>query len=137
MAQIFLLSILANIIAGITLSSEFLGEKISIIAGFKKLRENRGAEITLGLATAVVGVVKLIIRSPGETIPVAGDLLPAIAGISLGLILLGEAFQQKVEQGSVSIAKASRMVLTYKMPVGIAGIVVALLHFFAPAVLIL
>jgi hypothetical protein len=136
-AQFYLLSIIANVIAGLTLSSDYLGERVSFFAGFKRLRENRSTEITLGLVTAIIGIFKLIIKSPGEGVPVVGDLLPALAGIALGLILLGEAFRKKVEATSESIEKASRTVLTYRVPVGIAGAVIALLHFFIPSVLIL
>lgn len=137
MAQFYLLSIVANVVAGLALSSDYLGKRVSFFTGFKMLRENRSAEITLGLVTAIFGVLKLIFKSPGEGVPVAGDLLPALAGIALGLILLGEAFRQKVEASSEAIEKASRTVLTYRVPVGIAGVAIALLHFFIPGVLIL
>ncbi|MDA3941250.1 MAG: hypothetical protein PF693_18390 [Spirochaetia bacterium] len=137
MVQIYLLSIVANVIAGITLASGYLGNKLSFFSVFKGLRENRVAEITLGLSTAVIGVLKLIIRSPAENIPVAGDLLPALAGIALGLILLSEAFRSKVEAASEPLEKASRVVFSYRVPVGIAGMIIGILHFFFSGVLFL
>lgn len=137
MLQLYLLSIVANILAGLTLSSDYLGEKISILSSFKMLRENRVAEITIGAAAVIIGVFKFIITSPGEGVPVVGDLLPALAGVALGLIMLGEAFHQKVESRSESIRKVSRTVLSYRVPVGIGGVVIAVLHFFIPGVLFL
>lgn len=137
MAQIYLLSIMANIIAGLTLSSDYLGKKMALFSGFKVFRENRVSEIVVGLAAASIGILKLIVRSPGEGIPVVGDLLPALAGIGLGLILLGEAFGHKVESENESIGKASRTALTYRVPVGIGGVVIAILHFFLPAIVLL
>jgi len=135
--QFYLLSIVANIVSGLALSSDYLGERVSFFTGLKRLRENRIAGITLGLVTAIIGVLKLIIKSPGEGIPVAGDLLPALAGVALGLFLLGEAFRQNVEASSEAIEKASRTVFSYRVPIGIAGVAIAVLHFFIPGVLFL
>ena len=137
MAQIFLLSIVANIISGITLSSGYLGEKLSFFKVFKGLRENRVAEISLGLSTAVIGVLKFIIKSPGENIIIAGDLLSSLAGIALGLVLLSEAFRSKEEEPGEALEKASRVLFSYRVPVGIAGIIIGILHFFFPGVLFL
>jgi hypothetical protein len=137
MEQFYLLSVVANVIAGLALSSDYLGKRVSFIGGFKSLRENKSAEITLGVVTAIVGVLKLIIKSPGEDIPVAGDLLPGIVGVALGLLLLVEAFQQKVEASSESIAKAQQTVFNYRAPIGITGVAIALIHFFIPGILFL
>lgn len=137
MEQLYLLSIVTNIVAGLTLASEYPGEKLAFLSSFKNLRENRVSGITLGLITAVIGVLKLIIRSPGETIPVLGDLLPSLAGIALGLLLLSEAFRSKVETISEPLDKVSRTVFNYRVPVGIAGLAIGVLHFFFSGVLFL
>ncbi len=137
MAQFYLLSVLANITAGLTLAGDYLGEKFPFLASFKNLRDNRNAVIIIGAVALAVGILKLFILSPGETIPVAGDLLPALAGIVLGAILLAEAFRQKVESRSPNIEKLSKVVLSYRVPVGIAGVVIGLLHFLFPGAVIL
>ncbi len=137
MPQLYLLSILANIVAGLTLAGDYLGAKFAFLASFKNLRENRPAQIVIGLCAAVIGVLKLIVLSPWETVPVAGDLLPALTGIVLGGLLLVEAFRQKVEAKGDSIEKLSKAVLSYRVPVGIAGVVIALLHFLFPGAVIL
>jgi hypothetical protein len=91
----------------------------------------------------VIGVLKLIFRSPGEGVIIVGDLLPAAAGIILGVILIGEAFRQhpkaegapeKVEK---SVEKVTEAIMPYRVPVGIAGAVVGLLHFIFPQILFL
>jgi len=137
MEQFYLLSIVANVIAGLALSSDYLGKRVPFFSSFKTFRENRSAEISLGVVTAIVGVLKLIIRSPGEKIPVAGDLLPGIAGVALGLLLLVEAFQQKEEASSESIAKVKQTVFNYRVPISITGVAIALIHFFIPRILFL
>jgi hypothetical protein len=126
MAQIYLLSVVANIVAGFTLAGDYLGERASLLASFKNLRDNRGA---------------MIGRSPGERVPVAGDLLPALAGIALGLLLLFEsrgargASEQPAEERQVE--KVARSVLTYRVPVGLIGAGLGFLHFLLPGVLLL
>jgi hypothetical protein len=137
MPQFYLLSILANIVAGLTLAGDYLGEKFTFLASFKNLRDNRPATIIIALVSVVVGVLKLIVLSPRESVPVAGDLLPALAGIILGAILLVEVFRQNVEARGPGIEKLSKAVLSYRVPAGIAGVAVALLHFLFPGAVIL
>ena len=137
MAQFYLLSFIANLVAGLALSSDFLAERVPFLGGLGKLREKRGSAITLGLVTAVVGVLKLIFKSPGETVAFAGDLLPGLVGISLGAVLLTEAFQQKTVTTTETAAVDSKKILSYRVPIGIAGVAVALIHAIMPGVVIL
>jgi drug/metabolite transporter (DMT)-like permease len=136
MAQFYLLSIVTNILAGLALAGDYLGERIPFLSSWKNIRERRGWLIGIGVSAAVVGVIKLIIPSPGETVPVAGDLLPALFGMGQGAALLADAFRKRVAT-SERLENVSRAVLTYRVPLGIAGIVVALVHFFVPQVVIL
>ena len=143
MPQFYLLSVVSTVVAGLALSSDYLGKKSDFFASFRFLRRNRSVQITAGLVTAVIGVLKLIFRSPGERIYVAGDLLPAAAGIILGVILIGEAFRQHPKEGTEqekvgkSVEKVTEAIMPYRVPVGIAGAVVGLLHFLFPGVLYL
>lgn len=137
MAQFYLLLVLSNLIAGLTLAGDYLGEKFPFLASFKNLRANRPAQIVIAIITAIVGVIKLFVLSPGETIPVVGDLLPALSGIILGGILLAESFRTAVESKGEKLKKISAAVLTYRVPVGIAGVAVAILHFLFPGVRVL
>lgn len=137
MAQFYLLSILANMIAGLTLAGDYLGERMPFLASFKNLRSNRTAQIVIALIAVIVGVIKLVVLSPGETVPVVGDILPALTGIALGGILLIEAFRSTVDSRGESIQKISKAVVTYRVPVGIAGVAIALVHFLFPGAVIL
>jgi hypothetical protein len=137
MAQFYFLSILSNMVAGLTLAGDYLGEKIPFLASFKNLRANRPATVTIGIVTVIIGVIKLIVLSPGEHLPVIGDILPALTGIAVGGILLVEAFREKVESRGEPLKTISSTVLTYRVPVGIAAVVVAVLHFLFPGVPVL
>jgi hypothetical protein len=143
MPQFYLLSVVSTVVAGLVLSSDYLGTKSEFFGSFRFLQQNRSIQITTGLVTSVIGVLKLIFRSPGEGVIIVGDLLPAAAGIILGVILIGEAFRQhpkaegapeKVEK---SVEKVTEAIMPYRVPVGIAGAVVGLLHFIFPQILFL
>lgn len=140
MPQVYLLSVVSLIVAGLALSSDYLGKKSVFLAAFGRLRENRSLQISTGLITALIGVLKLIFRSPRETVAVVGDLLPAAAGIILGIILIGETLRKGPEAAKgaeKSVEKVTRAIKPYRIPVGIAGIVVGLLHFLFPRILFL
>ena len=143
MPQFYLLSVVSTVVAGLALSSDYLGKKSDFFASFRFLRQKRSVQIAAGLVTAVIGVLKLIFRSPGENVVVVGDLLPAAIGIILGVILIGEAFRQHPAEGAEqekvekSVEKVTQAIMPYRVPVGIAGAVVGLIHFLFPRILFL
>ena len=140
MEQFYLITIVANVVVGLALASDYLGKKMTFFKGFSVIRENRTTEIVIGLLTVIIGVLKLIVKSPGEAIPVVGDFLPALSGIFLGLMLLAEAFPTQIsteKEGQVTVKKAERKILAYSAPIGIAGVVIALVHFIIPGVPVL
>ena len=143
MPQFYLLSVVSTIVAGLVLSSDYLKTKSEFFGSFRFLQKNRSVQIVAGLITAVIGVLKLIFRSPGEDVAVVGDLLPAAAGIILGVILIGEAFRQFPKQGEAqekvekSVEKITKRIAPYRIPVGIAGAVIGLVHFLFPQILFL
>jgi hypothetical protein len=140
MAQFYLLSVFANIVSGLTLAGDYLGERVAFLSSFRNLRANRMAQIVLGAVTLLIGVIKLFVGSPGENVPIAGDILPALAGIALGGVLLVEAFRQDVENQGEKLAKVKKIstaVLSYRVPLGIAGVAIAVVHFLLPGVVIL
>ncbi len=143
MPQFYLLTVVSTVVAGLALSSDYLGKKSDFFASFRFLRRNRSVQISAGLVTAVIGVLKLIFRSPGERVFVVGDLLPAAVGIILGVILIGEAFRKHPQEGAEqekvgkSVEKVTEAIMPYRVPVGIAGAVVGVLHFLFPSILFL
>jgi hypothetical protein len=141
MPPFYLLSVVSTVVAGLALSSDYLGKKSEFFASCRYLRRNRSTQVTAGLITAVIGVLKLIFRSPGERVVVVGDLLPAAAGIILGVILIGEAFRKQPAEGAAkvekSVEKATEAIMPYRVPVGIAGVVIGIAHFLFPGILFL
>ena len=139
MPQLYVLSILANIMGGLTLAGDYVGTRFAFLSSFKDIRSNRGRSVTIGILAAVVGVLKLVVRSPGETVPVVGDLLPALGGIAVGLMLLAEQLRpgSSATDAGQKLDRVASSALTYRVPAGIAGAVIAIVHFLFPAAVIL
>jgi hypothetical protein len=137
MPQFYFLSIVANAFVGLLLAADYLGQKVPFFKEWRTLLENRTAKVSLGIAVAAIGVIKLIVPSPGESVAVVGDLLPALTGILLGAILLGESFRSRVEKAGAKVEQVARVVISYRVPIGIAAMIIAALHFLFPQVLFL
>jgi hypothetical protein len=129
MSQFYLLSVVSCVLTGLVLSGDYLGARVPALATFRAWLESRTAALSLGLATAVIGFLKLFIRAPGDGVAVAGDLLPAIAGMAVGATLFFEALLRKPATPERPVERYAKAVLTYRIPLGLAGVAVALLHF--------
>jgi hypothetical protein len=137
MSQFYLLSVVSCVLTGFVLSGDYLGARVPALATFRAWLESRGAALTLGLTTAVIGFIKLFLRAPGDTVAVVGDLLPVIAGMAVGATLFFEALLRKPATPERPVERYAKAVLTYRIPLGIAGVAVALLHFLFPGAVIL
>ncbi len=137
MAQFYLLSVVSCILTGLVLSGDYLGARVPAFATFRAWLENRSAAMTLGLATAVIGFIKLFVRAPGDSVAVVGDLLPAITGMAVGATLFFEALLRKPSTPERKVERYAKAVLTYRIPLGLVGVAVALLHFLFPRAVIL
>lgn len=137
MVQFYFLSVLANLLAGITLSRDYLVEKIPFLKTFQELLGKRGVRATLGFVTAIVGVFKLIVQPVGRSVPVVGDVIPALMGITLGGALLVDFFKERVTVSAETLDKVQAAVKSYQVPLGMAGIGISLLHFIIPSALLL
>jgi hypothetical protein len=137
MAQIYLLSVLSLIAAGFMLSADFLAQKISVPSGLLAAAGGRVGKLVCGGAAALIGILKLFIVAPGETVPFAGDLLPAAMGITLGAILLYDAWKYRSLPGEGGTDDGAPAAFTYRVSLGLAGMLLGALHFIFPAAPIL
>ncbi|MCL2609116.1 MAG: hypothetical protein FWD94_04340 [Treponema sp.] len=138
MLQIYLLSVLCNGLAGFLFvygDGSFEGKPESKPLG--------GAfTMLVGILSAVTGFLKLLI--PVERPLLIGDLLPALAGILAGFMLVYGFYRgRKIGEEAAGLESGGRMetfgdvLLLRKKPVGIACIVIAVLHFILPGALFL
>jgi hypothetical protein len=135
MLQFYFRSILANLLAGTALTAEYLAGRFPAFAPFRDLLSRRGWRACLGVLAAVVGFLKLLIRSSPADVPVVGDLIPALAGMAMGASLLLHVVREKSDV--TPVGRLERVALTYRVPLGFIGIAAAVLHFLLPAALFL
>ena len=124
MLQFYFLSIFFNLIAGFVLvndKKEFLD--LAIL-------KDKTFRIVLGAVCAVTGIIKLFVVVHTSAV-IVGDLLPAVAGMIAGVLLIIQDNQEKLPEWF------NRIFMTYKLIVGFACLGIALLHFVFPGALFL
>ncbi len=137
MMQFWFLSILANLAAASALTADYLGERIPRLNPVTDLLRRPRARLVAGYAALIVGFFKLLIVATPEDVLVVGDLLPALAGLALGFSLLFDRYKGRTRLPASTIATIEKAVLTWRIPLGITGMVLAVLHFFLPNTLLL
>jgi len=137
MYQIYFLTVLTNIVAGLTISSKFLSSKIEGFLVFSEKMESRMYRIILGSLTLLTGLFSLLNHSE-TSIAILGNLIPAITAMAMGLILIINYFftsEENLENKFVQTVK--ELTEKYGNILGIAGIIVGLIHFLIPTALFL
>lgn len=133
MVQIYFLSILLNLLGGFGLASETMVEKISGFRAFSDFFEGRGVlKLVVGILSFIVGILKLLMSMD---VKVAGDLLPALCNIAVGISLTLNYYK---ERSDVSASERIDDFVTKKGSfIGIIAIIFGLLHFLFPKALFL
>lgn len=131
MLQFFFLSILTNAAAGALLSADYFGRRIARLAWLAEHPGSRRLKLACGASALIVGACTLFWPAGGG-VAVVGDLVPSIAGLAMGVALLFEVFRQDALLPSESAPARGGAGLDWRSMLGIAGLAVALLHFFLP-----
>jgi len=137
MVQLYFLSIVFNGLAGFLFVFADLGEDDSAQNAGKFSFIGSGFRLVIGILAAVIGILKLL--SPMEGMPILGDLLPALAGLGAGFILIFGFYRERSPHvdSDEQINRFGEIALHYKKAVGIALLAAALLHFLFPTALLL
>jgi len=133
MVQFYALSVFVNLFIGSLLSIDGKSGEASFFSRMKEVLEDGGFKFSLGILSLIIGLFKILTPTIGD-IPVVGDFLPAVTGIVLGGVLLLEFFRTKSDVSSEAISKIEGAVVQNRKFIGVAGIVVGILHFLMPAV---
>lgn len=137
MYQIYFLSILANVIAGIALAFDRMDERMRLHAVFNpEMFRHAGFRLAMGVITFVVGFLKLLSVTPG-TPPVVGDLFPAVVGMLMGFALCFQYYQERTEVKSSTVVSLDRVFGRHSANLGMLGVLSGVLHFFLNRVLFL
>ena len=132
MVQFYTLSVVINLLSGLLLASGANEKKTTFLSRLKNLFEGKGSQFSLGLLSLIVGLFKILTPTAGD-VPVVGDILPAISGFAVGGILLLEFFRVSSDLEEEP-GKLTTRLLDNRRYIGIAAIVVGLLHFLMPGV---
>lgn len=137
MLQFYFLSIVMNILAGVVLASGFIDERVAFASGLREYFDAKPtAKLTIGIISFIVGIFMLLSSTNGD-VPVVGDLLPALAGLVMGSALALDYYKSRSNVSSSFVERAEKLLLKNRNALGIAGIVIAVLHFLLPRVLFL
>lgn len=128
MYLLFALSILFNLIAGISVAYSLLDERFGIRSYFapEGFTDPR-FRLVFGILTFVVGFLKLIFVVPGSVV-VLGDFLPALTGMLLGFILVLFFYLDRATIKSDGVQRLESLFIGNAGIFGVGGIVVTILH---------
>ena len=137
MYQIYLLSVVTILLAGVALADERLQTSLRLSSFFNGEAFGQPTfRLVLGVVTLLVGFFQFLTVAPGD-IPVVGDLIPAITGILLGGILVIGYYREKSTVESPAIEKLDALFVKNGSNFGVIGIAIAILHFLFHRVLFL
>jgi len=138
MVQLYLLSIILNGLAGLLLIFGDTIEGDSTAKGIRLFLSSGGFRLVLGILAAITGILKFL--SPiNNTMPILGDMLPALAGIAAGFTLIFGFYRENSAKhdDSGNLDRIGDMFLHYKKIAGFFLLAVAVLHFLFPTALFL
>ena len=136
MIQIYFLSIFFNVLAGYALISGDDKDALEVRPGFSFKDET--TRLILGVLSMVTGVLKILSATEGD-LPILGDLIPAIAGFTAGIILVMEYYKRKATIVTETEGKAglNTILISNKNIAGYIAVAAAILHFLFPKVILL
>ncbi|MDR2210441.1 MAG: hypothetical protein LBO65_03105 [Spirochaetaceae bacterium] len=98
--------------------------------------DNEAVRLGLGLVSVIVGILKVLSPVAGN-VPVVGDLVPALANLLGGGILVFEFYRSHSTISSPAAERIGELVERNKRLAGFICIVVAVLHFIFYSILFL
>lgn len=148
MLQMYFLSIILNVLAGLILLSkkpvevteDAPGKKMNLLEDMSKTLsennffQNKTFALVIAILALLTGIIKLFCVAKGGII-ILGDLLPALAGVTSGFAILLNYYLSTATVGTNLPAILKTIFVDNICWVGIAACVIALLHFIMPGVI--
>ena len=134
MLQVYFLSVLMNALAGYLLISRGEGGIPEFKSSFSL--DDETLKLIIGILAALTGLFTLLSPIEGD-VPVLGDLVPAVAGLLAGFVLIFEYYRERstLEEND-RMQKIDRIFVGNKGIIGIAALIAAVLHFIFPRVML-
>ena len=135
MFQLYLLTVLTNVLAGLALATGFLTDRFERFSEYTDFMSNGVYRIVLALVSLLIGFINLFPTYSGD-IAVLGDLLPSLAGIATGILLITEYLSSRKSEDESKTFELAEKVEKFSGPyltiVGVASVVIGVLHAILP-----
>jgi hypothetical protein len=133
--QLYLLTVLTNVLAGLALATGFLSERFERFSEYTDFMGNSVYRIVLAVISLLIGIINLFPTYTGD-IAVLGELFPSVAGIVTGILLITEYISTRKGEDESKTAELAEKVEKISGPyltiVGIASVVIGILHAILP-----
>lgn len=136
MFQIYFLTVMANIVAGLTISSKFLSTKIEGFQIFAEKMENKMYRVVLGAVSLLTGLFSLLNHN-SNNMAILGNLVPAVTAMAMGVVLIVYYFFKEETDENKFSSTVKELAEKYGNILGIAGIIAGIIHFLIPTALFL
>lgn len=133
MFQVYLLTVVTNVLAGLALANGFLQQRFDRFADYTGFMANKVYRVVLGAITFLIGIITLFQAYPNQGV-IIGDLLPALSGLITGFLLVAEFVAKRGDSDAASdpAAGLAKKVESFSGPyvaiVGLAAVVLGVLH---------
>lgn len=137
MFQVYLLTVLINIIGGALLASGFFKEKFPSLEDLENfLSENKAYVTMLSIALVVIGVLKFLVPASSSA-SVAQDIIPALLAIVSGVTLFYGYYKKVSDVDSGATTFMDKYVYKYRDIIGILTALSGIVHFILPRMILL
>ncbi len=134
--QLYLLTVLTNVLAGLTLASGFLSRKIARFSDYSDFMMNPIYRVILGGLSLFIAIFNLINTHPGDTAFI-GDLFPSLTGIAVGVILIAEFWNvhsgKSSGKGKTMVERIQSFSKPYLTIIGLVAVGIGILHAVIPS----
>lgn len=135
MFQLYLLTVLTNVLAGLALATGFLTERFERFSEYTDFMGNSVYRIVLAALSLLIGIINLFPTYSGD-MAVLGELFPSLAGIVTGILLITEYISSRKREDESKTAELAEKVEKFSSPyltiVGIASVIIGILHAILP-----
>lgn len=135
--QIYFLVVITNILSGLVLSGSFLEEKIDGFSPCNAFMQRGKFKLVLGIIAVLTALFTLLLKITPDDVVVLGDLLPALTGGIMGSYLIMSFFYSSLEENRSWMKSFVDVMEDRGHIIGIAGILVGIIHFLVPSAIIL
>jgi len=131
--QLYLFTVLTNILAGHALASGFLNARFKNASKHTGFAKNGLYRMILGAVSVLIGIINLFPNYPGD-IAILGDLLPSIGGIAGGILLWAEYIRDRRSVAKTKTTEIAEKVDKVSAPhlnvIGLSLVLIGILHAF-------